>query len=434
MKSLLSYELKKILMRPFTIIVCIGCLAVVAFITLYSTSQAYAVAWGPDRYGSYDAIPQEELDRSRDYFDMTGSEAGGLVYHGKDAIQLAQEYTKRFEGTWDDERLRQIASEYQAFQDNPDIYTNELDAWAVQVRTWTLESEMSPAEVETYNAENPIYLMKPEYQYGEWQEWSTLSYLLDEYVINPDGSINSFEEAFPLVEQPALYEYHDGPMMTTQFQGVMIGIMAILMLIAGAAPIFSDEVATRAEPMLLAAKYGRDKLVQAKLLSGLIFGVASLLVLTVVNVLLVGSMQGFSGWGVPIQFDTTTYGIPFALTYLEYLFVILGYQVLGICSMAAFIMLLSALMRSAIPVVFASGLLAVLATLLASMGGGWSYYLCQTLPPGAVSPLKLLSNGTLDGWDALPIPQWALAIVVCAVFVVVSIVAVLRKYKGLSKA
>ncbi|MDL2237379.1 hypothetical protein LJC56_06075 [Christensenellaceae bacterium OttesenSCG-928-K19] len=433
MGSLLSYELKKILKRPFTIVVCVGALAVMVFFTLFAASQMFTYAWGPDVYGSYEAIPQDKLDSAQGDYGLAGQQDGALMYTGLDAIRMEQEYYKSFEGSWDNERLRQIASDYQAYNSNPDIYTEEIDTWALQMREWTLGEEMSPEEIKAYNEANPIYVMKPEYQYGEYQKWFAVSDLLDEYVINPDDSINSFEEAFPLVEQPAVFEYHAGPQFTAQMQNVFVGIMVILMLIAGAAPIFSDEVACRTEPMLLAARYGRDKLVRAKILSGVLFALGSLLVLTVVNVLLNGAIYGFSGYNMPIQLDTFTYSMPFALTYLEYLFVILGFQVLGLCAMAALVMLLSTLMRSAIPVVFASGLFAVVITLLSTMGGGWTRYLSQTLPPGAASPDALLTEALVDGWGKLAVPQWILAIIVCAAIFVVSILVITRKYKALSK-
>ena len=430
MKSLLSYEFKKIITRPFTLIVCFGCIAVMVLFVIFAASETLTYAWGPDIYGSYEAIPQNELDIARDNYDLEG---GALAFTGSRAIALEKEYTKRFEGEWNNERLQQIAAEYLAYKNNPDIYTDELDEWAMQIRAWTLGTEMSPEEISAYDAANPIYIMKPEHEYREGAEWQTISYLLEEYVINADGSVKSFEEAFPLAGESAVYEYHNGPLFSTQAQGLFVGLMALLVLLAGLAPVFSDEVACRTEPMLLAAKYGRDKLVQAKILAGLLFSLLALLALTSVNVLLSGAAFGFEGYNMPVQLDVNDHSLPFAFTYLQYLLAMLGLQALGVCSMGAVVMLLSVLIRSAIPVIFAGGLFSIFPLFIFSVSGT-PRYIVETLPPGTAMPSYLLYDGLADGWGKLPLPQWMLAILICAAILVVSIIAISGRYKKPGKA
>ncbi|HBU12579.1 MAG TPA: hypothetical protein DEB31_07620, partial [Clostridiales bacterium] len=433
MKPLLSYELKKILKRPFTLVVCFACIGICVLIGISSAMEQMAYAWGPDVYGSYEAIPENELARAQNTFGLVGPADGALVFHGPDAIRIDKENTKPFEGVWDSERLAAMASEYLAYKNDPSLYTDELDMDAIIMREWTLGEEMDGQSAAQYSAENPIYKMKPEFEYGKWQEWQTVEYLLDDIVLNADGDAKSFEEAFPLVEEPAVYEYHQGPLTATQAQGIFVGMLALLMLVAGLSPVFSDEVACRTEPMLLAAKYGRDKLVRAKLLSGLLFALGALAVLTLINVLLCGAFYGFGGYNMPVQLEPVNYSVPFAFTYGEYMLALIGMQALGLTAMAALVLLLSTLFRSAIPVIFTTGVFSFVVMLLSNAEAAVPVYISQTLPPGAAMPTALLYEGLTPGWGALAVPQWALAVLISAAALVLSILAVLRKYRRVSR-
>lgn len=433
MGRLLGYELKKMARRPFTLVVSIGSLVVLVAMLVYAASETFAYAWGPEKYGSYAAIPEKELEHAHSNYGLTGNYEGTLVYNGFEAIALEKEYAAPFEGAWDEARLHQMARDYMAFRDDAANYTSEIDDWGMQIRSWSLADQgMSAAEIEAYDAANPMYLMRPEAQYGKaWQQWGTVSYLLEEYVINNDGSLNSFEQVFPYVQAPAAYSSHAGPSMNTEFQAVLVGILALLTLLAGVSPIFSEEVTSHTEPMLLAAKYGRSKLVWAKLWAGLLWAAGSLLVLSLAAFVTSGLCYGFEGYAMPIQLELNTISMPYALNYGQYLLLMVGLQLLGLWAMAAVLMLLSALIRSAIPVVFAGGLLAVLAILLASNSGGFWRYLCQLLPPGLCAPLALLYDGRHPGLDFLPLAQLPLALILCCVLLIGCSVFILRKYRRL---
>lgn len=339
------------------------------------------------------------------------------------------------EGEWDNARLQKLAADYQAFINNPEIYTDELDSMSMQIRSWDLTNGgMSQAEVDAYDAANPIYTKKPEVEFGEWQKWQGLSYFIEKELIAPDGRVRSFEEVYPQVQAPAHYEYNRGPRLAAEIQSSLVGMLVLALILAGVSSVFSEEVSCHTEPMLLAAKYGRTKLVYAKLGAGLLFTLGSLAVFSLLNVLLCGILFGFSGWGVPIQLvDGLTY-MPYALNGWQFLLLKIGVEALGLCAITGILMLLSAVLRSALPGLFAMGLFSVLSIIIANSGSDGLRQIAQALPPGSVVPEALLIEGATPGLTFLPIPQLPTAVLISAVLLVAMVTAILLKYRKLQKS
>jgi hypothetical protein len=129
MRGLLGYELKKIMRKPFALVVLLGCIAFMALIPIMNEAQWTSFAWGPERYGSYEAIPPNELKRSQEDFGMTGTYDGVLVFTGNEAAKMDQELEKYFEGTWDDARIAQVVADYKAYKEDPSIYTDVIDEY-----------------------------------------------------------------------------------------------------------------------------------------------------------------------------------------------------------------------------------------------------------------------------------------------------------------
>ncbi len=233
------------------------------------------------------------------------------------------------------------------------------------------------------------------------------------------------------MQAPAHYQYDKGPRSTAEYQGSLVGILALAILLAAAAPLFSEEVTSRTEPMLLAAKYGRSKLTYAKILAGLLLAGGVLLALSLLNFLLGGLLFGFTGWGNPIQLvDGLTY-MPYTLNHGQFLLVLLGYQLLGLFALTGLLMLLSALLRSSLPVLFAGGLFSMLAILVASQGSDGLRQIAQSLPPANAVPMLMLSEGRGAGLGFLPLPQWVAVLVVGGVILVGSLVALVLKQRRL---
>lgn len=435
MARLLKYELKKMLKRPFSLVVLLGSVLVLAFASLYvPLMDARSFAWGPDVYGSTEAIPQWEKERAAGYWGA-GME-GVLVRKGLEAIALDKENSAPLAGQWNEAKLAELREGYFAFRNNPDIYTDELDEFAMMQRGWNLEEAgMSQAELEAYNEANPIYTMKPEYQFGEWNVWGQLSELFESggRGLRPDGSPASFAEVFPQVQAPAQYEYIGGVEQAAGMQNSLVGLLALALLLAAVAPLFSEEVACHTEAMLLAARHGRGKLVYAKLLAGLLLTVGGLVLFTLLNLLMYGCAYGFGGYSVPVQFSVMQSTFPYTASFGQYMLLQFGVQLLSLCALAAVLMLLSALLRSSLPVLFLGGVFSIVMLFTASLAEPPYNYIAQLLPGANAIPTGVLQNGTVPGLGHLPLPQLPLALLAAGLILLVAATAVVLHYRRLQK-
>lgn len=413
MIRLLRFELLKILKRPFTLVVLLGCLALVLFTVPMSASSMRSYSWTTQNSaGAYNR--QDVIEHS-----------------GRAAMQLDKQRTARFEGVWNDARIAEMVQGYTAFIENPAHYSDELDHNSMLYRGWTLmDNGMSEADVAAYDAANPIYILKPEIQWGEYQEWASVAMLIEDVLMDEEGNPRPFAEAFPDVKQPATYSYHEGPYALLNLQTGLVGILGLLIALAGMAPLFCEESSRGTEPMLLAAKYGRSKLVYAKLLAGFLFSAACFLLLSLATACLTGLLYGFDGLTMPVQLSYYFTDYPHSHTFLQYIFLSVGLQLLGVLVISAFVMLLSAALRSVLPVVFFGGLFVFLDSILASYARAPYRLIAQALGAGLWSPSALMGRrGTEAALGFLPLPQYAFVPILGAMLVVLGCLFIVHRYR-----
>lgn len=394
--ELLRFELKKILSRRFTQVVCIGCFAfllIMVSMTYFRGNWAYA----------YDA----ELAAS------TSEEQGFLEYNGRKGVALNRERTAYFEGVWDDARLRQIAGEYQAFLNNPENYSEEIDAMATLSRRYALESSgLSRQEIAAYEAANPLYSFKPAVQWGEYQKWSIVAYWLEQHAYNDDGSIRTMAEAMPLAGENPIYSYHEGAQDMTEFLKTLLGPLLLLMLLAGLAPLFSTEVARGTEPLLLSAKYGRSRMPAAKLLASLIYTLLCLSAMALLSLVLLYCFYGRDGFSMPVQLSNIYASIPFEATFGRYCAMLFGGLLLGGLAIGAVIMALSAAFSSPVTAIFTGALYYVVMAVTSTSSNTSYSHLAQVLPGGTLFPELSLTQ--VEPFLGAPQMRVAIAVGLCA--------------------
>ncbi len=145
------------------------------------------------------------------------------------------------------------------------------------------------------------------------------------------------------VETPLKLSYADG--YTRFFELVnMIGLTASFVMAICIAPLFSGEYTTGTDQLILSSKYGKNKVITAKLFTG--FTVASLicLVITAITLCLSLAIFGADGGKAPLQLYMMM--SPYALT-MDQTTLVLCICILLSCIMtAAITMLLSAKFKS----------------------------------------------------------------------------------------
>lgn len=144
------------------------------------------------------------------------------------------------------------------------------------------------------------------------------------------------------VEEPFQYGYFGGwKIIISSFELLMFAILAICIVIA---PVFSGEYQAGTDAVILACKYGKTKLITAKIVATFIFGVLAFTfhILVAFGIPLVAF--GMYGWDLPLQINGTT--VPYPLTFLEGTLINLGVIYLVLIAMIGLTLFLSAKMKS----------------------------------------------------------------------------------------
>ncbi len=150
------------------------------------------------------------------------------------------------------------------------------------------------------------------------------------------------------VEKPFRYDYTRTyrRFISLQYTNGIFTAFAVAVCLAG---IFAGEYTSGVDGLMLSSKYGKNKVIAAKLLTGFSFSIVVSLVFLLACFLELGILHGFEGADAPIQLGYVTSSYP--LTMLETVEFMFLYNVLAVCLIAAIAMLLSALARSSFSVI-----------------------------------------------------------------------------------
>lgn len=144
------------------------------------------------------------------------------------------------------------------------------------------------------------------------------------------------------VEKPFQYGYFGGwEVIISAFELLMFAVLAICIVIA---PVFSGEYQAGTDAVILSGKYGKTKLITAKIWAALLFSVLAFTLHVLVAFVLSFTAFGIDGWNLPLQINGTT--VPYPLTFLEGTLINLGVIYLVLIAMIALSLFLSARMRS----------------------------------------------------------------------------------------
>ena len=144
------------------------------------------------------------------------------------------------------------------------------------------------------------------------------------------------------VETPLQYGYHEGfKIIMSSFELLMFALLAVCIVIA---PVFSGEYQAGTDAVILSGKYGKTKLVTAKIISSLLFGVLAFTLHILVAFGLPLAAFGIDGWNLPVQIAGAT--IPYPFTFLQATLANLGVIYLVLIAMIGLTLFLSAKMKS----------------------------------------------------------------------------------------
>lgn len=144
------------------------------------------------------------------------------------------------------------------------------------------------------------------------------------------------------VDTPLQYGYYEGwEILISSFELLMFALLAVCIVIA---PVFSGEYQAGTDAVILSGKYGKTKLITAKITASLLFGTAAFALHIVVAWGLLLAAFGVDGWNLPLQIANTT--IPYPFTFLQAVLVNIAIMYLVLLAMIGLTLLLSAKMKS----------------------------------------------------------------------------------------
>lgn len=144
------------------------------------------------------------------------------------------------------------------------------------------------------------------------------------------------------VDTPLEYGYYEAwEVIISSFELLMFAILAICIVIA---PVFSGEYQAGTDAVILSGKYGKTKLITAKIIAALIFGTLAFVLHIIVACGIPVMAFGTEGWNLPVQIANTT--IPYPFTFLEVTLLNVGIIYLVLLAMIGLTLLLSSKMKS----------------------------------------------------------------------------------------
>ena len=143
----------------------------------------------------------------------------------------------------------------------------------------------------------------------------------------------------------AYYDYDWGWSRLLAMQTVLPFTVGVFLLIV-LTPLFSSEYAKRTDSLLLCAKYGKNKLIKAKIMTGFIIAISIWLLIQVFNAILVFSLFGIGGAKAFVQ-NWSVNPSPYAFTWLTSYLAVSAMGFLGLLFLTSLILFISSRCKNA---------------------------------------------------------------------------------------
>ena len=215
------------------------------------------------------------------------------------------------------------------------------------------------------------------------------------------------------------YGYHKGWSMI--LDTLTWPVLIMMLICIGIAPIFAGEYQSKCDSLILCMKYGRSKLILAKIISGWLYATGVYWGITLIYSSIYMIFLGTQGADLPIQLKYPAMSVGYNLTMGEAVGItlLLGYFfTLGIMGITLF---MSALLKNTYAVIIVAFLLIIIPTFLSLDTGGyvWSHVL-SLLPPKiadfSFQSYTAYSIGNIVlSWPVMAILVNAIVAVLCSV-------------------
>lgn len=353
MKLLVKYEFLKILRRKSTLMILSISLLVTGFFFGLPVLQ-------------YQTYSQDGA--------IKGLE--GIAYEKKQFAEISVPLT--------DEYISETIVQYQQLFENPDnIGYDGSEQFLVGDAYWNF---VAPREkllsmiAANYDApgEHSGFSKLPELYMGDGAGfYQARAQKIETLLHSPSRNLSDQQIAYwntmsSCVQTPLQYGYYEGwEIIISSFELLMFALLAVCIVIA---PVFSGEYQAGTDAVILSGKYGKTKLIRAKIISSLLFGTLAFTLHILVACGLPLAAFGLDGWNLPLQIANTA--IPYPFTFLQAVLANLGVIYLVLFAMLGLTLLLSAKMKN-------------------------SYLVLAVLVPVLFIPIFLTPNGTTGTYNLI---------------------------------
>ena len=215
------------------------------------------------------------------------------------------------------------------------------------------------------------------------------------------------------------YGYHKGWSMILDTLTWPVLIMMIICI--GIAPIFAGEYQSKCDSLILCMKYGKSKLIFAKIVSGWLYATCVYWGITLIYSSVYMIFLGTQGADLPIQLKYPAMSVGYNLTMGEAVVIalLLGYFfALGIMGITLF---MSALLKNTYAVIIVAFLLIIIPTFLSPDTGGYTWSHVLSLLPPKIADFSFQSytaysiGNIVLSWPVMAILINAIVAVICSV-------------------
>ena len=224
----------------------------------------------------------------------------GIVESAYQVRMKEREYARALSGRSIDEVL--IEEVWKAYSKIPPVASNVSFVTIPEYREYAMPYSS------IYQILNPVYGSQFRLMQNFSEEQVQNFYQIrHENVANKIATMNISDQSKDIlmqsdrqIETPLIFDYIGG---YDYFLSMLytIGVFAAFAIAICLAPVFAGEYSTRTDQLILTSKYGKNKIIKAKLFTGISFCSCICLALTILTYLIGCIILGFDGENAPIQ-------------------------------------------------------------------------------------------------------------------------------------
>ena len=369
MNELLSFEFKKIAGKRFNMVVVLCSILLTAILFWLPVKQ---------------------------YIVLT---LEGKQVQGREAISLEKKYENQYAGELTENKVKIDIEDYQALFENKENLSLDKDEKTLNKKA---ASRYLYPYIPYWKLINGVYLEPNIYDsnYTRIAKISTengiefyntriekVKKMLNQTYC--DSNYSEKEKNFWIsrvedTKEPIIFGYHAGWLLL--FYCLELLLVAILAICICITPIFSGEYQSGADSLILATRYGKSKLIRAKVKAAFLFGTIIFALHVLVAIIILLSGFGTNGFSLPLQVLNAT--IPYNFTMLQAVVVCVITDFLVMFGMISLILLMSANMNSSLPTMAVALFILLLPLFFgySETNGIWNHIL-TLLPATAMQPV-----------------------------------------------